>query len=167
MSVYLGYNTMTKQYLKDLISGEGRVVREWMDYYVNVTNTVFKYPHGIANFPCFVRNDEIKEGTKIIIKTVSFDDVTIAQLSNTMLDVRARFITPNKSVFIKDFTSVDLSSKFSVSVLNDSATKVSCFVVDESFDVSDAKGAKVFQIGVKFKTGISDTPEMTALYAIE
>ena len=63
MSVYLGYNTVTKQYLKDLVSNNGRVVREWMDYYVNVTNTVFKYPHGIANFPCFVRSDEIKEGT--------------------------------------------------------------------------------------------------------
>ena len=166
MSVRLGYDTITKQYLKDLVSGEGLVVKEWVDYYVNVTHTVFKYPHGIANFPCSVRNDEIKEGTKIIVKTLSFDDATVASLNNATINVRARFVRPNKSIFVKDFTSIDLSSKFSVSVLKDSATQISCFVVDESFDVSDAKGSKVFQIGVKFKTSINNTPEMAALYAI-
>ncbi len=167
MSVRLGYDTITKQYLKDLVSGEGRVVKEWVDYYVNVTHTIYKYPHGIANFPCPVRSDEIKEGMKIIIKTVTFDDVTIASLNNAILKIRARFVRPNKSVFIKDFNEISLSSKFSVSVLKDSATQISCFLMNESFDVSDAKGSKVFQMGVRFKTTIGSTPEMSGTFALE
>ncbi len=79
MSVYLGYDTITKQYLKDLVSNNGRVVREWTNYYVNVS-TSYTYPHGIANFPCSVRDDEITESTNITIKTLSFDDVSIATL---------------------------------------------------------------------------------------
>ena len=88
MSLYLGYPTMTKQYLKDLVSNNGRVVREWTNYYVNVSAS-YTYPHGIANFPCSVRDDEITESTSITIKTLSFDDVPIATLNNNTLDVRA------------------------------------------------------------------------------
>ena len=36
MSVYLGYDTVTKQYLKDLVSNNGRVVREWTNYYERI-----------------------------------------------------------------------------------------------------------------------------------
>ena len=81
MSVYLGYPTMTKQYWKDLVSNKGQVVREWTNYYVNVSAS-YTYPHGIANFPCSVRNEEIMESTNITIKTLSFDDVSIATLNN-------------------------------------------------------------------------------------
>ncbi len=44
MSVYLGYDTITKQYLKDLVSDKKSVVREWTDYYVNVWTT-YMWPH--------------------------------------------------------------------------------------------------------------------------
>ena len=165
MSVYLGYDTITKQYLKDLISSEGRVVREWTNYYVNVS-TAYVYPHGYANFPCSVRNDKIKENTSITIKTLSFDDVTIAEVNSSTLDVRARFVKPDKTVITKDLTSVDLSSKFSASMLKDKTIAISCFVVDEKINVGEAKDAMLFQIGVKFRTGIGKTPELAVIYAI-
>ncbi len=165
MSVYLGYDTITKQYLKDLVSSEGRVVREWANYYVNVS-TSYTYPHGIANFPCSVRNDEIMESTNITIKTLSFDDVSIATLSNNTLDVRARFVKPDKTVITKDLISIDLSSKFSATMIKDKSMNVFCFVVDERVNVGEAKGAMLFQIGVKFKTGVSNTPELAVVFAI-
>ncbi len=77
MSVYLGYDTITKQYLKDLVSDKGQVVSEWVNFYVNVSTT-YVWPHGYDNYPCSVRNDNITENTNIEIKTLSFDDVTIA-----------------------------------------------------------------------------------------
>ncbi len=165
MSVYLGYDTITKQYLKDLVSSEGRVVREWANYYVNVS-TSYTYPHGIANFPCSVRNDEIMESTNITIKTLSFDDVSIATLSNNTLDVRARFVKPDKTVITKDLISIDLSSKFSATMIKDKSMNVFCFVVDERVNVGEAKGAMLFQIGVKFKTGVSNTPELAVVFTI-
>ncbi len=55
MSVYLGYDTITKQYLKDLVSDKKSVMREWTNYYVNVSTT-YVWPHGYVNFPCSVRN---------------------------------------------------------------------------------------------------------------
>ncbi len=165
MSVYLGYDTITKQYLKDLVSSEGRVVREWANYYVNVS-TSYTYPHGIANFPCSVRNDEIMESTNITIKTLSFDDVSIATLSNNTLDVRARFVKPDKTVITKDLISIDLSSKFSATMIKDKSMSVFCFVVDERVNVGEAKGAMLFQIGVKFKTSVSNTPELAVVFTI-
>ena len=165
MSIYLGYDTITKQYLKDLVSGEGRVVREWTNYHVNVSST-YVWPHGYANFPCSVRNDKITENTSITIKTLSFDDVTITEVNGLTLDVRARFVKPDKTVITKDLTSIDLSSKFSASMLKDKTTTISCFVVDEKINVGEAKDAMLFQIGVKFKTGISETPELAIVYTI-
>ena len=165
MSVYLGYDTITKQYLKDLVSSEGRVVREWANYYVNVS-TSYTYPHGIANFPCSVRNDEITEDTYLTIKTLSFDDVSIATLNNNTLDVRARFVKPDKTVITRDLISIDLSSKFSATMIKDKSMNVFCFVVDERVNVGEAKGAMLFQIGVKFKTGVSNTPELAVVFTI-
>ncbi len=37
--MYLGYDTITKQYLKDLVSNKEQVMREWTNYYVNVSTT--------------------------------------------------------------------------------------------------------------------------------
>ena len=165
MSVYLGYDTITKQYLKDLVSNKEQVMREWTNYYVNVSTT-YVWPHGYANFPCSVRNDKITENMNIEIKTSSFDDVTIAGVSGLTLDVRARFVKPDKTVITKDLTSIDLSSKFSVSMLKDKTKNATCFVVDEKINIGEAKGAVVFQIGVKFRAGISVTPELAVIYAI-
>ena len=165
MSVYLGYDTMTKQYLKDLVSNKGQVMREWTNYYINVS-TIYAWPHGYANFPCSVRNDKITENTSVTIKTLSFDDVTIAEVNGPTLDVRARFVKPDKTVITKDLTSIDLSSKFSASMLKDKTIAISCFVVDEKINVGEAKDAMLFQIGVKFKTGISQTPELAIIYTI-
>ena len=165
MSVYLGYPTMTKQYLKDLVSSEGQVMREWANYYVNVS-TSYTYPHGMANFPCSVRNDEITEDTYLTIKTLSFDDVSIATLNNNTLDVRARFVKPDKTVITRDLISIDLSSKFSATMIKDKSANVFCFVVDERVNVGEAKGAMLFQIGVKFKTGVSNTPELAVVFTI-
>ncbi len=124
------------------------------------------WPHGYANFPCSVRNDKITENTNIEIKTLSFDDVTIAEVNGLTLDVRARFVKPDKTVITKDLTSIDMSSKFSVSMLKDKTTTISCFVVDEKINIGEAKDAVLFQIGVKFRTGISETPELAVIYAI-
>ena len=165
MSVYLGYDTMTKQYWKDLVSDNGRVVREWTNYYVNVS-TAYVYPHGIANFPCSVRHDDITESTSITIKTLSFDDVPIATLNNNTLDVRARFVRPDKTVITKDLISIDLSSKFSATMIKDKSINVFTFIVDEKINVGEAKGAMLFQIGVKFKTSISNTPELAVVCEI-
>ena len=165
MSVYLGYDTITKQYLKDLVSDKGRVVREWTNYYVNVSTT-YVWPHGYDNYPCSVRDDKITENTSITIKTLSFDDVTIAEVNSLTLDVRARFVKPDKTVITKDLTSIDLSSKFSASMLKDKTINISCFIVDEKINVGEAKDVMLFQIGVKFKTGISNTPELAVVYAI-
>ena len=129
-------------------------------------STTYVWPHGYANFPCSVRNDKITEDTNIEIKTLSFDDVTIAEVSGLTLDVTARFVKPDKTVITKDLTSIDLSSKFSVSMLKDKTITISCFVVDEKINVGEAKDAVLFQIGVKFKTGISETPELAVIYAI-
>ncbi len=112
-----------------------------------------------------MRNDKITENTNIEIKTLSFDDVTIAEVNGLTLEVRARFVKPDKTVITKDLTSIDLSSKFSVSMLKDKTTTISCFVVDEKINVGEAKDAVLFQIGVKFKTGISETPELAVIYA--
>ncbi len=163
MSVYLGYDTITKQYLKDLVSDKEQVIREWTNYYVNVSTT-YVWPHGYANFPCSVRNDKITENTNIEIKTLSFDDVTIAEVNGLTLDVRARFVKPDKIVITKDLTSIDLS--FSASMLKDKTTAISCFVADEKINIGEAKDAMLFQIGVKFKTGIGSTPELAVVYAI-
>ncbi len=165
MSVYLGYDTVTKQCLKDLVFNNGRVVREWTNYYVNVS-TSYTYPHGIANFPCSVRHDDITESTNITIKTLSFDDVPIATLNNNTLDVRARFVRPDKTVITKDLISIDLSSKFSATMIKDKSTNVFTFVVDEKISVGEAKGVMLFQIGVKFKTGVSNTPELAVVCEI-
>ena len=136
-------------------------MREWTNYYVNVSTT-YVWP----NFPCSVRNDKITENTNIEIKTLSFDDVTIAEVNGLTLDVRARFVKPDKTVITKDLTSIDLSSKFSVSMLKDKTTTISCFVVDEKINIGEAKDAVLFQIGVKFPTSISKTPELAVIYAI-
>ena len=165
MSVYWGYDTITKQYLKDLVSDKGQAMREWTNYCVNVSTT-YVWPHGYDNYPCSVRDDKITENTSVMIKTLSFDDVTIAEVNGLTLDVRARFVRPDKTVITKDLTSVDLSSKFSVSMLKDKTTTISCFVLDEKINVGEAKDAVLFQIGVKFRTGISETPELAVIYAI-
>ena len=165
MSVYLGYDTITKQYLKDLVSDNGRVVREWANYYVNVS-TSYTYSHGMANFPCSVRDDKITESTNITIKTLSFDDVPIATLSNNTLDMRARFVKLDKTVITKDLISIDLSSKFSTTMIRDKSTNVFCFVANEKINVGEAKGAMLFQIGVKFGTGVSNTPELAVVFTI-
>ncbi len=166
MSVYLGYDTITKQYLRDLVSDKGRVVREWTNYYVNVSAITYRYPHGYDNYPCSVRDDKITENTSITIKTLSFDDVTIAEMSGAVLDVRARFVRPDKTIMIKELTSIDLSSKFSKTMLKDTSTAITCFIVNETINVGDAKGAVLFQMGVKFKTGIGSTPELAVIYTI-
>ena len=165
MSVYLGYDTITKQYLKDLVSDKRQVMREWTNYYVNVSTT-YVWLHGYDNYPCSVRNDKITENTNIEIKTLSFDDVTVAVASGITLDVRARFVKPDKTVITKDLTSIDLSSKFSKTMLKDTSTAITCFIVNETINVGDAKGAVLFQMGVKFKTGIGSTPELAVVYAI-
>ena len=92
--------------------------------------------------------------------------VTIAHVNSLTLDVRARFVKPDKTVITKDLTSIDLSSKFSMSMLKDKTKNVTCFVVDEKINVGEAKDAVLFQIGVKFKTGIIETPELAVIYAI-
>ncbi len=165
MSVYLGYDTITKQYLKDLVSNKEQVVREWVNYYMNVSTT-YVWPHGYDNYPCSVRNDKITENTNIEIRSLSFDDVTIAVARGVTLDVRARFVKPDKTVITKDLASIDLSSKFSTPMLKDKTAAISCFVVDEKINVGEAKDAMLFQIGAKFKTGISGTPELAIVYAI-
>ena len=129
-------------------------------------STTYTWPHGYANFPCSVRNDKITENTNIEIKTLSFDDVTIAEISGSTLDVRARFVRPDKTVITKDLISIDMSSKFSVPMLKDKTGSVACFVVNEKINIGEAKGAVLFQIGVKFGTGISETPEFAVIYAI-
>ncbi len=98
-----------------------------------------------------MRNDKITENTSIAIKALSFDDVTIAEVNGLTLDVRARFVKPDKTVITKDLTSIDLSSKFSVSMLKDKTKNVTCFV-------GEAKDAVLFQI--------SETPELAVIYAI-
>ncbi len=165
MSVYLGYDTITKQYLKDLVSGGERIDREWTNYYVNVS-TAYSYPHGIANFPCSVRSDAITESTNVTIKTLSFDDVPIATLNNNTLDVRARFVKQDKTVITKDLASIDLSSKFSATMIKDKSVNVFCFVVKEKINVGEAKGAVLFQIGVKFGKSISNTPELAVVFSV-
>ena len=137
-----------------------------MDKLLLNVSTTYVWPHGYANFPCSVRNDKITENTNIEIKTLSYDDVTIAGVSGLTLDVRARFVRPDKTVITKDLTSIDLSSKFSVSMLKDKTKNVTCFVVDEKINIGEAKGSVLFQIGVKFRTGISVTPELAVIYAI-
>ena len=129
-------------------------------------STTYVWPHGYANFPCSVTNDKITENTNIEIKTLSFDDVTIAEVNGLTLDVRARFVKPDKTVITKDLTSIDMSSKFSVSMLKDKTTTISCFVVDEKINIGEAKDTVLFQIGVKFRTGISMTPELAIIYDI-
>ncbi len=103
MSMYLGYDTITKQYLKDLVSDKGQAMREWTNYYVNVSTT-YVWPHGYDNYPCSVRDDKITENTSVMIKTLSFDDVTIAEVNGLTLDVRARFVKSDKTVITKDLT---------------------------------------------------------------
>ena len=51
-------------------------------------------------------------------------------------------------------------------MLKDKTTTISCFVVDEKINIGEAKDAVLFQIGVKFRTGISVTPELAVIYAI-
>ncbi len=165
MSIYLGYDTITKQYLKDLVSDNQKPMMEWTNYYANVS-TSMTYPHELDNYPCPIRNDEITENTNIVIKTLSFDDVAVAELSQKTLDVKARFVRPDKSVVVKDLVSIDLSTKFSKLMLKDKTINVSCFAVNEKVSVGDAKGAVLFQIGVKFSTGIANTPEQAVVYAI-
>ena len=111
MSVYLGYDTITKQYLKDLISNKKPVVTEWLNYYVNVSTT-YRRPNGYPNFPCSVRSDAIMENTSLEIKTFTFDDIDLGSLSGLTLDMRARLVRPDKTVLTKDLISVDLSSNF-------------------------------------------------------
>ena len=67
----------------------------------------------------------------------------------------------------KDLISIDLSSKFSATMIKDKSINVFCFVVDEKINVGEAKGAMLFQIGVKFKTGVSNTPELAVVFTIE
>ncbi len=112
-------------------------MREWVNYYVNVSTT-YVWPHGYDNYPCSVRSDKITENTNIEIRTLSFDDVTIAVASGITLDVRARFVKPDKTVITKDLASIDLSSKFSASMLKDKTTSISCFVVDEKINIGEA-----------------------------
>ncbi len=165
MSVYLGYDTITKQYLKDLVFNDQKPMTQWTNYYANVSSSM-TYPHGLDNFPCPIRNDEITENTNVIIKTLSFDDVPFATLNKKTLDVKARFVRPDKSVVVKDLVSIDLSTKFSKIMIKDKTTNVSCFVVNEKINVGDAKRAALFQIGVKFGSSITNTPELAAVYAI-
>ncbi len=135
-------------------------MREWVNYYMNVLTT-YVCPHGYDNYPCSVRNDKITENTNIEIRSLSFDDVTIAVARGVTLDVK-----PDKTVITKDLASIDLSSKFSTPMLKDKTAAISCFVVDEKINVGEAKDAMLSQIGVKFKTGISGTPELAIVYAI-
>ncbi len=165
MSIYLGYDTVTKQYLKDLISDREPVVREWVNYYVNVSTT-YSWPDGYLNFPRSVRSDTISDNTIIEIKTLSFDELTMATLRNLTLDVRARFVMSDKTVITKDFASIDLSSKFSVSMKKSETDTVSCFRVHERIGVGEGKGAVLFQIGVKFGSSISKKPELAVIYTI-
>ena len=138
---------------------------EWTNYYANVS-TPIAYPHGLDNFPCPIRNDEITENTSIVIKTLSFDDAPFAMSKQKTLDVKARFVRPDKSVVLKDLVSIDLSTKFSKTMIKDKTINVYCFVANERVNVGDAAGAALFQIGVKFRTGISNTPELAVTYAI-
>jgi hypothetical protein len=167
MSVYLGYDTITKQYLKDLISNKEPVVTEWLNYYVNVSTT-YTWPNGYPNFQCSVRSNAITENTSLGIKMFTFDDIDLASLSGLTLDVRARFVRLDKTVLTQDLISVDLSSKFSFSMKKGETGSVSCVRVHEKVNVGDAKGASLFQIGVKFKSvmGAGVRPELAVIYAI-
>ncbi len=113
-----------------------------------------------------MRNDKVTENTSIVIKTLTFDDVTIAEISGATLDVRARFVKSDKTVINKDLISVDISSVFSVSMLKDKTNTVTCLIVDEKINIGEAEGAVLFQKGVKFKSGIGKTPELAVIYAI-
>ncbi len=130
MSVYSGYDTITKQYLKDLISKREPVVREWVNYYVNVSTT-YTWTNGYPNFPCAVRSDAITENTSIGIRTLTFDDISLASLRNLTLDVKARFVKSDKTVLSKDLISIDLSSKFSFPMKKGETGSVSCVCVHE------------------------------------
>ncbi len=76
MSLYLGNDTITKQYLKDLIS----VVREWLNYYV---------AERVSKFFLFgeERGDNGEHKLSLEIKTFTFDDIDLASLSGLTLDV--------------------------------------------------------------------------------
>ncbi len=128
MSVYLGYDTITKQYLKDLISNNQKPMTEWTNYYANVSSSM-TYPHGLDNFPCPVRNDEITENTNIVVKTLSFDDVPFATLNKKTLDVKARFVRPDKSVVVKDLVSIDLSTPLSLIAISVSRERKAAMIL--------------------------------------
>ena len=142
-------------------------MREWLNYYVNVSTT-YTWPNGYPNFPCSVRSDARSENTSLEIKTPTFDDISLANLDNITLDVRARFVRSDKTVLTKDLISIDLSSKFSFSMKKGETASVSCVRVHEKVSVGDAKDASLFQIGVKFKsvTGAGVKPELAVIYAI-
>ncbi len=167
MSMYLGYDRITKQYLKDLVSKGELVVREWLNYYVNMSTT-YTWPNGYPNFPCCVRSDAIWKNTVLEIRTLTFDDISLASLGNLTLHMRARFVKPDKTVLVKDLISVDLSSKFSFSMKKGETVLVSCVHDHEKVSIGDAKGPLLFQIGVKFKsvTGVGVIPELAVIYAI-
>ncbi len=116
----------------------------------DVNMTTYTWPNGYPNFPCSVRSDAITENTSLT------------------LDARARFVTADKTVLTKDLISVDLSSKFSFSMKKGETASASCVRVHEKVSVGDAKGASLFQIGVKFKsvTGPGVKPELAVIYAI-
>ncbi len=69
----------------------------------------------VSKFSLLVRSDAISENTSLEIK-ITFDDISLASLGNLTLDLRARFVRPDKTVLTKDLISIDLSSKFSFSM---------------------------------------------------
>ena len=132
-------------------------------------STTYTWPNGYPNFPCFVRSDAISENTTIEIKTLTFDDISLASLGNLTLDVRARFVRPDKTVLTKDLISIDLSSKFSFSMKKGETPSVSCVRVDEKVSVGDAKDASLFQIGVTANLGqafLSRVPHLISNFLI-
>ncbi len=111
MSVYLGYDTITKQYLRDLVSE--RQKQEWVDIYTDV-GTTYTYPLIISGFPYSVRSDTITKSAVFEIKSITFNDkILLAELQKLTLDVGGRFVKGDGTSAIKYLISVDLSTKFS------------------------------------------------------
>ncbi len=90
MSVYLGYDTITKQYLRDLVFE--RQKQEWVDIYTDV-KTTYSWPLIVSGFPYSVRSDTITKSAVFEIKTITFNNnILLAELQKLTLDLGGRFV---------------------------------------------------------------------------
>ncbi len=78
-------------------------------------------------FPCSVRSVDVENGTTIEIKTLTFDDLTLAFLKTLTFDVRIRFTNSDKTTTNKDFPSTSLSTKFSTDTKTEASRWIRTF----------------------------------------